>query len=130
MKRDIIRIIARHDAANDFAPATEGPGETMSDIDIVAGIFLKLKAMYAKDGGALPDPMLKLTWPYRITARPAPEELLQEISGKALADPVCRGWSAGTYNPDLDPDGTDALRIVRFLTEASSALDDREAPTS
>jgi arginase len=60
-----------------------------------------------------------LTWPD-----------LSIVAGKALADPVCRGWSAGTYNPDLDPDGTDALRIVRFLTEGSSALDDREEPTS
>jgi formate dehydrogenase major subunit len=66
--------------------ATEGPGETKSDIDIIAGIFLKLRSLYAKDGGAFPDPVLKLTWPYRITARPSPEELLQEISGKALAD--------------------------------------------
>ncbi len=66
--------------------AAEGPGESLSDTEIVATLFQKLKAMYAKDGGKFPDPILNLTWPYRIANKPAPEELLMEISGKALAD--------------------------------------------
>jgi hypothetical protein len=52
----------------------------------MAALFLKLKAMYAKDGGKLPEPILNLTWPYRIPAKPSPAELLMEISGKALGD--------------------------------------------
>ena len=51
---------------------------------------------------------------------------LHEVALAALADPACGGWSAGTYNPDLDPEGRDAVRIVRFLTETLSVLDDRE----
>jgi arginase len=43
----------------------------------------------------------------------------------ALASPSCRGWSAGTYDPDLDPDGADAARIVAFVTRALDALDER-----
>ena len=66
--------------------AADGPGESKGDIEIMASIFLKLKAMYAKDGGKLPEPILNLTWPYRIPAKPAPEELLMEISGKALGE--------------------------------------------
>ena len=66
--------------------AADGPGESKGDIVIMASIFLKLKAMYAKDGGKLPEPILNLTWPYRIPAKPAPEELLMEISGKALGE--------------------------------------------
>ncbi len=66
--------------------AVEGPGESKSDADIMAHLYLTLKAMYAKDGGAFPDPVLKLSWPYRMPAEPSPEELLMEISGKALAD--------------------------------------------
>ena len=66
--------------------AAEGPGESISDTEVVAMIFQKLKAMYKKDGGKLPEPILNLTWPYRIPSRPAPEELLMEISGKALGD--------------------------------------------
>lgn len=66
--------------------AVDGPGESKSDADIMAHLYLTLKAMYAKDGGAFPDPVLKLSWPYRMPAEPSPEELLMEISGKALAD--------------------------------------------
>ena len=43
----------------------------------------------------------------------------------ALVNPFCRGWSAGTYNPDLDPDGADAARIVAFVIRALDALDRR-----
>lgn len=66
--------------------AVDGPGESMNDCDIMASLYIKLKEMYAKDGGAFPDPILNLSWPYRIADEPSPEELLMEISGKALAD--------------------------------------------
>ena len=45
--------------------ATEPPAEAKGDAEIVAGIFLKLKEMYKKDGGAFPDPILNLTWKHR-----------------------------------------------------------------
>jgi formate dehydrogenase major subunit len=66
--------------------AAEGPGESISDTEIVARIFQKIKAMYQKDGGKLPEPILNLTWPHRIPTKPSSEELLMEISGKALGD--------------------------------------------
>jgi formate dehydrogenase major subunit len=66
--------------------AADGPGESKGDVEIMAGLFLKLKEMYGKDGGKLPEPIMSLTWPYRIAAKPAPEELLMEISGKALGE--------------------------------------------
>lgn len=66
--------------------ATDGPGESLSDTEIVATLFQKLKSMYSKDGGKLPEPILNLAWPYRIPNKPSPEELLMEISGKALSD--------------------------------------------
>ncbi len=66
--------------------AADGPGESKRDVEILASLFLKLKEMYAKDGGKFPDAMMGLTWPYRIPGKPAPEELLMEINGKALTD--------------------------------------------
>jgi formate dehydrogenase major subunit len=66
--------------------AAEGPGESISDTEVVARIYQKIKALYQKDGGKLPEPILNLTWPYRIPAKPSAEELLMEISGKALGD--------------------------------------------
>jgi formate dehydrogenase major subunit len=68
--------------------AADGPGESKGDIEIIATLFQKLKAMYAKDGGKLPDPILNLTWAHRIPDKPSPQELLMEISGKALADVI------------------------------------------
>ena len=66
--------------------AAEPPGEAKADIAIIAGLFQRLKALYKADGGAFPDAVLNLTWPYRNPDEPAPEELAREFSGKALAD--------------------------------------------
>jgi len=66
--------------------AADAPGDSKDDTEIMATLFLKLKEMYAKDGGAFPDPILKLTWAYNQPTKPSPEELLREINGKALAD--------------------------------------------
>lgn len=64
----------------------EPPGEARGDPEIMAGIFTRIRAMYAKDGGKFPDPIVNLTWPYKIPSSPSPEELAMEYSGKALAD--------------------------------------------
>jgi formate dehydrogenase major subunit len=64
----------------------EPPGEAKSDTEIMAGIFLKLRELYRKEGGAFPDPILNLTWSHKIPSAPAPEEIAREFSGKALDD--------------------------------------------
>ena len=64
----------------------EPPGEAMPDIDIVAGIFNRIRAAYAKDGGAFPDPIVNLSWPYKIPHAPSPQELAMEYNGRALTD--------------------------------------------
>ena len=66
--------------------AAEPPGDAKGDQEIMAGIFLKLKGMYQKDGGAFPDPILNLTWKHRQPYSPSPEELAKEFSGKALKE--------------------------------------------
>jgi formate dehydrogenase major subunit len=68
--------------------AADPPGDGKVDGEIVAGIFLKIREMYAKDGGKGMDPLMKLTWAYGNPAKPAPEEVLREINGRALADVV------------------------------------------
>jgi formate dehydrogenase major subunit len=62
------------------------PGEAKQDADIIAELFLRIRSAYAKDGGKFPDPIVKLTWPYKIPAAPSAEELAMEYNGKALAD--------------------------------------------
>jgi formate dehydrogenase major subunit len=64
----------------------EPPGEARGDPEIVARLFTGIRAAYAKEGGAFPDPIVDLTWTYRNPEQPTPEELAMEYSGKALAD--------------------------------------------
>ena len=64
----------------------EPPGEAKGDAEIIAEIFLRLRALYVKDGGAFPDPIVNLSWPYKIPHSPSAEELAMEYNGKALAD--------------------------------------------
>jgi formate dehydrogenase major subunit len=64
----------------------DAPGEAKADAEIMAGLFLKLREMYKKEGGAFPDAILNTTWPYKIVDSPSAEELAREFSGKALAD--------------------------------------------
>jgi formate dehydrogenase major subunit len=64
----------------------DGPGESRSDITIMADLFLRLRELYRKEGGAFPDPILGLHWPYKITGAPSPEEIAREINGYVVED--------------------------------------------
>jgi len=58
--------------------------------------------------GAASDPSMPegLTWADLTSAT----RTVLQVDG-------CRGWSVGVYNPDLDPDGRDAQRIVAYLAD-------------
>jgi arginase len=43
---------------------------------------------------------------------------LTEITRRALASPDVLGWTVTIYNPDLDPQGAAAARIVQYVVEA------------
>jgi formate dehydrogenase major subunit len=64
----------------------EPPGEARTDIEIMSELFVRLRDMYRKDGGAFPDPMLNLYWPYANPSSPRPDELAKEYTGRALTD--------------------------------------------
>ena len=44
--------------------------------------------------------------------------VLTELTRRSLASPNVVGWTVTIYNPDLDPAGKDAARIVRFIVDA------------
>ncbi|HYW74858.1 MAG TPA: molybdopterin dinucleotide binding domain-containing protein, partial [Pyrinomonadaceae bacterium] len=56
------------------------------DQEILARIFLKVKALYQQEGGKFPDPIVNLTWGYTTPENPSLAEVAKEINGKALAD--------------------------------------------
>ena len=62
------------------------PGEARSDLEIMSGIYTRMRAMYRKDGGKFPDPIVNLTWQYADPVSPRPDELAREYNGRALAD--------------------------------------------
>jgi len=62
------------------------PGDAKVDQEILARIFLKIRELYKKDGGAFPDPVLNVTWAYSNPLNPPLSEVAREINGKALQD--------------------------------------------
>lgn len=67
-------------------PGGTPPGDAKSDVWIMAQIYKRLKALYQKEGGAFPDPILNLTWNYKDPDEPTPAELSKEMNGSALVD--------------------------------------------
>jgi len=66
--------------------AVDPPGEAKPDQEIIARIFLKIRELYQKEGGAAPEPVLNLNWWYSNPAKPSLEEVAREINGWAIAD--------------------------------------------
>jgi formate dehydrogenase major subunit len=62
------------------------PGEAKTDTWIMAQIYGRLKALYQKEGGPLPDPIVSLRWPYTKPDDPNTEEIAKEINGYAIED--------------------------------------------
>lgn len=74
------RVIAWKEAA------VPPPGEAKVDSEIIASLFTRIRELYAKEGGTLPEPVAALSWPYINPAKPQPGEVLREINGRALTD--------------------------------------------
>lgn len=62
------------------------PGDAWGDGRILGTIFTKLRALYAKEGGVCPEPVLNMQWNYRDPEEPTAEEVAREANGYALAD--------------------------------------------
>jgi formate dehydrogenase major subunit len=63
------------------------PGEAKTDTWMMAQLFLRLKALYQKEGGTAPEPILNLMWSnYKDPGHPTPDELAKEVNGSAIAD--------------------------------------------
>jgi arginase len=54
---------------------------------------------------------------------------LSSLTSRALASPNVMGWTVTIYNPDLDPGGGGAKRIVRYVTEVLGHRDPPESPS-
>jgi formate dehydrogenase major subunit len=66
--------------------ALDPPGQARADQEILARMFLAVRDLYRKEGGALPEQVLSVSWPYVNPVSPDLGEVLKEMSGRALAD--------------------------------------------
>jgi formate dehydrogenase major subunit len=67
-------------------PGATPPGEAKTDAWIMAQLHLRLKALYQKEGGKVPDPIVNLDWRYKDPNEPHPEELAKELNGYVVED--------------------------------------------
>jgi formate dehydrogenase major subunit len=66
--------------------ALDPPGQAKADQEILARMFLAVRDLYQKEGGALPEQVLSVSWTYPDPFNPDLAEVLREINGKALAE--------------------------------------------
>jgi formate dehydrogenase major subunit len=92
--------------------AVDPPGSAKTDQEIVARIFLAVRDLYQKEGGALPEQVLNVSWNYTNPTNPDLGEVLKEINGKAVAD---------IFEPPKDP--KDAKEPKKLLKAAGQQLD-------
>jgi formate dehydrogenase major subunit len=59
-------------------------GQARHDHWVMADIFARVKALYQKEGGKFPDPIMHLAMNYRNPVQPELDEIAQEINGKDL----------------------------------------------
>jgi arginase len=104
---DTVRVVPADAIARDPAAVAREAVETMDrrgpwwlhvDLDVLSTHSLAA-VDYRQPGG--------LDWP-----------TLTELTATALAGAGILGWDVTIYNPDLDPTGDDARRIVQYIAEA------------
>jgi len=65
-------------------PGQPPPGEARPDTEIMAALHLRIRELYRREGGAFPDPILNLHWPYMNPEAPRPDELARQMNGYAV----------------------------------------------
>lgn len=89
--------------------AVPPPGDAKLDQEILSRIFLRVRELYQRDGGAFPDPILNLTWNYTDPLHRSFVELAKELNGRALAD-VTDPTSGQTFKAGQQLPGFAALK--------------------
>ena len=89
--------------------AVDSPGEAKPDSEMINELYFRLKKLYEKEGGAFPEPLLKLSWDYGekdekgFVKRIDPHLIAKEINGYFLKDTRVKGklFKKGTLVPSF-----------------------------
>ena len=79
-------------------------GDARHDHWITAELFQRVKALYQKDGGKFPDPIMHLAMDYKDPHKPTLDEIAKEINGKDLKT----GKQMATFAKLMDDGSTSA----------------------
>jgi formate dehydrogenase major subunit len=64
----------------------DSPGEARDDFEIMDELYKKLKGMYETEGGANPEQLTKLHWPYETDGKADITKVAQGMNGYTVAD--------------------------------------------
>jgi formate dehydrogenase major subunit len=89
--------------------AINPPGEALPDAEIMTELYYKIQALYRKEGGASPEPILNLTWDYGVKGPDGKlihvdtHAIAKEINGYFLEDVEIKGkkFKKGTLVPSF-----------------------------
>jgi len=91
--------------------AAKPPGKAKPDGDMIIELFEKIKELYKKEGGVLPEPIVNLKWDYTTRGKFDAHKVAKEINGYFLQDVTVKGktYKKGTLVPSfafLQADGS------------------------
>ena len=81
--------------------ALDPPGEALRDQEIIGRLFTKIRALYEKEGGTSPEPLMNMGWNYATPNSPILSEVAREINGRDLTT----GKQLSSFG-ELKDDGT------------------------
>lgn len=99
--------------------AVAPPGEAKDDGQIISLLMLKVKELYEAEGGAFPDPIVNVSWPYMVDGHFSAVESAKAMNGYSTKDgklltnftklaadgsTACAGWIYGGYFNNNDSD--------------------------
>jgi formate dehydrogenase major subunit len=65
--------------------ALDAPGDAMDDQEIIARLLLKIRELYAEEGGTAAEPLLAIDWTYGNPLAPSLTEVAKEVNGTDLS---------------------------------------------
>jgi formate dehydrogenase major subunit len=66
--------------------AVDPPGQARGDFEMMHELYKKLRSMYVAEGGANPDQLTKLNWPYETDGRADITKVAAGMNGYTVAD--------------------------------------------
>jgi formate dehydrogenase major subunit len=91
--------------------AAKPPGKARPDGDMIVELFAKIRELYRKEGGVMPEPIVNLKWDYTTRGKFDAHKVAKEINGYFLKDVTINDttYKKGTLVPSfafLQADGS------------------------